>query len=140
MANTASRADCARLRPGALYHGKQGLTYAHGLSAESVGAQGICMHVLRMPAGARAKAHLHEAHETAIYTISGAVTMWWGKTLEHRMDTGEGDLIYIPAGMPHLPVNLSDQEAVVVMARTDPNEQESVVLCPELEAMVSAEI
>jgi uncharacterized RmlC-like cupin family protein len=37
--------------------------------------------------------------------------------------------------MPHLPYNLSDTEScVAVIARTDPNEQESVVLLPELEA------
>ncbi len=35
--------------------------------------------------------------------------------------------------MPHLPANLSDSEpAVAVIARTDPNEQESVVLRPDL--------
>ena len=34
-----------------------------------------------------------------------------------------------PAGMPHLPSNASDSEpCTVVLARTDPNEQESVVL------------
>jgi uncharacterized RmlC-like cupin family protein len=36
--------------------------------------------------------------------------------------------------MPHLPYNLSGTEScVAVVARTDPNEQESVVLLPELE-------
>ena len=38
--------------------------------------------------------------------------------------------------MPHLPVNMSDAEATVVLARTDPNEQESVVLRPDLEHLV----
>ena len=35
--------------------------------------------------------------------------------------------------MPHLPINLSDKPVSAVIARTDPNEQESVVLLPELE-------
>jgi uncharacterized RmlC-like cupin family protein len=39
-----------------------------------------------------------------------------------------GDFLYIPANLPHLPYNLSQSEScVVVIARTDPNEQESVV-------------
>ena len=39
--------------------------------------------------------------------------------------------------MPHLPANASDTEPCsAVLARTDPNEQESVVLCPELDALV----
>ena len=49
-----------------------------------------------------------------------------------------GDLFYIPAGVPHLPANLSDQPASAVIARTDPNEQESVVLLPHLDALVPA--
>jgi uncharacterized RmlC-like cupin family protein len=34
-------------------------------------------------------------------------------------------------------VNRSEMPAVVIAARTDPNEQESVVLRPDLEAKVS---
>ncbi len=34
------------------------------------------MHLLTMPPGGRAKAHLHENHETAIYVLDGeAVTL-----------------------------------------------------------------
>ena len=43
-------------------------------------------------------------------------------------------MFYIPAGVPHLPVNRSATEPCsAVIARTDSNEQESVVLLPELE-------
>ena len=45
-------------------------------------------------------------------------------------------MFYIPAGVPHLPTNLSDKPASAVITRTDPNEQESVVLLPELDALV----
>ena len=136
MKDVLPQTPCAKIRAGSTYVGKQGLTYQHGISAESVGAAGICMHMLTIPAGARANAHLHESHETAIYTISGDVVMFWGETLENRMDTSAGDLVYIPAGVPHLPVNMSGAEATVVLARTDPNEQESVVLRPDLEHLV----
>jgi uncharacterized RmlC-like cupin family protein len=40
---------CQIVRTDATYNGKQGLTYFAGISAESVGAQGLCMHMLRMP-------------------------------------------------------------------------------------------
>jgi uncharacterized RmlC-like cupin family protein len=40
--------------------------------------------------------------------------------------------VFIPAGIPHLPRNPSDDEPfVAIVARTDPNEQESVVLVDE---------
>ena len=63
--------------------------------------------------------------------------MFWGDRLQHRMDTEAGDLIYIPADMPHLPVNLGTEPATAVIARTDPNEQESVTLLPDLEELIA---
>ncbi|RWB25860.1 MAG: cupin domain-containing protein, partial [Mesorhizobium sp.] len=119
------------------YEGKQGLSYFAGIAAETVGSTGICMHLLTMPPRARAKAHMHESHETAIYVLSGEVHTWYGDRLEQQIVVKAGDLFYIPAGVPHLPANLSDSSASAVIARTDPNEQESVVLLPELDGLVA---
>jgi uncharacterized RmlC-like cupin family protein len=91
------------------------------------------MHLLALPPGTRAKAHLHAAHESAAYVIRGEVEVLHGPNLEHRATVRAGEFIFIPAGVPHLPFNASQEEAVAVLARTDPNEQESVVLLPELE-------
>jgi uncharacterized RmlC-like cupin family protein len=126
---------CKIVRSDATYAGKQGLTYFAGISAESVGSQGICMHLLRMPPGVRANAHLHANHETAIYLISGRADMWYGEQLEHHITMLPGEYLYIPAGVPHLPYNPGPEEAVAILARTDPNEQESVVLRPELDTV-----
>ena len=44
----------------------------------------------------------------------------------------------IPANTPHLPYNMSQTEpATAVISRTDLNEQESVALLPELDAIPS---
>jgi uncharacterized RmlC-like cupin family protein len=126
---------CRVVRPHDTYDGKQGLTYDAGISAESVGAQGLCMHLLSIPPGARARAHLHQQHETAIYVLSGVAEMWYGERLEQHCVIRAGELLYIPAGMPHLPFNPYDEPATAVLARTDPNEQESVLLLPELEPL-----
>ena len=96
------------------------------------------MHVLTMPPGAPAKAHLHENHETAIYVLSGEVDTWYGERLENHVLVKAGDLFYIPAGVPHLPANRSGAPSTAIIARTDPNEQESVKLLPELEALAPA--
>ena len=128
--------DCRLIRSGESYEGKQGLTYAAGVSAESAGARGICLVLLTIAPGQRARAHLHADHETAVYVLSGESVMWYGERLERRMTAAAGDMVYIPAGMPHLPANLSDRPCVAVIARTDPNEQESVVLLPTLDALV----
>ena len=95
------------------------------------------MHLLTIPPGGRAKAHLHESHETAIYVISGEADIWYGDRLEDHVVVNAGEFFYIPAGVPHLPANLSDRPTTAVIARTDPNEQESVVLRPDLDALVA---
>lgn len=132
------KATCRLIRPNSSYDGKQGLTYLEGISTETVGSRAICLHVLTMPPGARAKAHLHQDHETAIYVLSGEVVTWFGDGLENHILAKAGDLFYIPAGVPHLPVNSSAAPASAVIARTDPNEQESVTLLPHLDALVPA--
>ena len=136
IATAEHPATCLRLRAGAPFVGKQGPTYAPAISAETARASAIHMQLLTMPPGARAKAHKHEAHETAIYVTSGEAGMWYGERLEHHMVTRAGDFVYIPANMPHLPYNRSQTEpATAIVARTDPNEQESIVMLPELEAI-----
>ncbi len=130
------RAVCVCLRTGEPFTGRQGFTYAPAISAETVGATAIHMQLLTVPPGARAKAHKHERHETAIHVLSGEVGMWYGERLEHHMVNRAGDFVYIPADTPHLPYNLSQTEpATAIVARTDPNEQESVVLLPELDGI-----
>jgi uncharacterized RmlC-like cupin family protein len=132
-------ATCQLIRPSGTYDGKQGFSYFEGIAAETVGSRGICMHLLTIPPGGRAKAHRHEHHETAIYAISGETHAWYGDQLENHVVVKAGEMFYIPAGVPHLPANLSDKPATAVIARTDPNEQESVVLTPELEKFVKFE-
>src|SRR5207249_4562398 len=86
----------------------------------------------------KGNAHLHAEHETGIYVLSGEGGMWYGDRLEHYLTCQAGDFLYIPAGVPHVPVNTSRSEPLVgLAARTDPNEQESVVLLPELDARVA---
>jgi uncharacterized RmlC-like cupin family protein len=51
-----------------------------------------------------------------------------GPNLEQVMRVESGDFIYIPAGVPHQPYNPGDTPVRAVIARTDPNEQESVVV------------
>jgi len=138
--STALGQDCKVVTSGEPFVGKQGFTYAPAISAETVGARGIHMQVLTIPPGGRAKAHKHEGHETAIYAVSGTSAMYYGERLEKHMTLRPGEFLYIPANMPHLPYNPSQTEPVVaVIARTDPNEQESVILLPELEPLASAQ-
>jgi uncharacterized RmlC-like cupin family protein len=131
-------ATCHKIQPGGTYSGKQGFDYFEGISRETTGAHAICMHLLTIPPGGRAKAHKHATHETAIYALAGTTVMYWGAQLENRMEVSAGDMVYIPADTPHLPFNPGTTPAQAVIARTDPHEQESVILLPDLEALVPA--
>jgi uncharacterized RmlC-like cupin family protein len=130
--------ECRLIRGGAGFHGKQGLDYFSGISAESAGANAICMHLLEMPPGASAKPHYHEAHQTAILVLEGAGEMRHGPGLEQVMQFEAGDFVYIPAGVPHQPYNPTETHVRAVLARTDPNEQESVVLLDEAEGTTTS--
>ncbi|NBE99613.1 cupin domain-containing protein [Nonomuraea sp. KC401] len=125
---------CRVIRSAVMYEGKQHLQFFAGIAAETVGARNICMHLQTIPPAGGGRAHKHDHHETAIYVIKGAVGAWYGQDLQHYLEARQGEFIYIPASTPHMPVNLSDREpAEVVLARTDPREQESTVLLPDLE-------
>ena len=111
------------------YSGKQGLEYFSGVSRETAGSSGLCLHLVTIPPGGRAKPHLHRNHESTVYVISGEAGMWYGEGLKKHMWMKAGDFAYIPANIPHLPYNRSSTTPCVgLIARTDPNEQESVTL------------
>ena len=133
---TVKTLSCQVIKPNNSYKSKQAVTYFGGISTENTGAQGICMHLTVIPPGQRAKAHLHEDQETAIYVLKGTANMWYGDHLSEHLTVSAGEYLYISAGMPHLPYNPSETETVTALvARTDPKEQESVILLPELEAL-----
>jgi uncharacterized RmlC-like cupin family protein len=132
----APASRCVLIRTGATYAGKQHLTYFEGVSRQSAGSQALCLHLLTIPPGGRAKAHYHATHETAIYVLQGQAENLYGERLEHQDVLHAGDFYYIPAGVPHIAINLSQTEpCTAIIARTDPNEQESVVLRPDLDEL-----
>ena len=135
--DTSGRNAGAVVRAGETYQGKQGPDYTPGISAESVGAHALWLGSVTIPPGGRTKAHVHENHESAFHLVSGdTVELWTGPNLEHHEVAHAGDYLYVPAGVPHVAVNRGEAPAVFVGARTDPNEQESVVMRPELDGRV----
>lgn len=122
---------------GEAYRGRQGLDYTPGVSAETVGARALWLGSVTIPPGGRTKAHIHEQHESAFCMIAGdEVELWVGDALQHRHVARSGDYLYIPPGVPHVAVNRSLVPASFVGARTDPREQESVVMTPDLDRLV----
>ena len=116
------------VRPDATVDTKQKLRQFVGVSEQTTGSTGISMNLVVIPPGGAAEPHIHKGYETAIYLVKGRVNTKYGPGLRESVVCEEGDFIFIAADMPHQPVNLSDSEpAHALVARNDPNEQESVV-------------
>ncbi|MGD8404608.1 MAG: cupin domain-containing protein [Anaerolineales bacterium] len=107
---------------------KQQLPNFVGISEKTAGSTGLCMHMVVIPPGGAAQPHIHNGYETALYVIKGRAKTLYGEGLSESVINEAGDFIFIPANLPHQPMNISDTEEVVaIVARNDPNEQESVV-------------
>lgn len=107
----------------------QRLPYFLGVSGQSVGAQGLAMHLVVIPPGGRATPHVHRGYETAIYVIEGCVETRWGDGLAESVVSEAGDFLFIPPDVPHEAINLSaTAPARAIVARNDPAEQDRVDL------------
>jgi uncharacterized RmlC-like cupin family protein len=127
---------CRVIRPGAVFVGKQGLTYVTGLTGQTGGSTRICMTVATLPPGARARAHLHRGIETAAYVIDGQAVVRFGDRLEHGVTASAGEYSYIPPDVPHVVMNAGDVPCRAVIAHTAADDQEGIVLLPDLDGLV----
>lgn len=105
----------------------QRLPYFVGLSAATVGAQGLSMHLVVIPPGARSEPHLHRGHETGIYVLEGRVETRFGPDLAESVVSEAGDFLFIPPDVPHVAINLSASEAArAIVSRNHPAEADQV--------------
>ncbi|MFL6617289.1 MAG: cupin domain-containing protein [Povalibacter sp.] len=115
------------IRPDREVMTRQRLPYFVGISGQTVHSTGLSMHLVVIPPGARAEPHIHVGYETGIYVLEGRVLTKWGARLEHEVISEAGDFLFIPPGMPHEAINLSETApAKAVIARNDPAEQDKV--------------
>src|ERR1700761_5189404 len=89
----------------------------------------------RMAPGQQSADHHHGEADSGIYIVSGHprfVFLVDGR--EEHIDAAPGDFVYVPAWVPHREENpSSDEEAVVVLARSTP--EEIVVNLPSLHSV-----
>lgn len=128
MSQRAGESTVRAVRPSLEVQTLQRLPYFVGVSGETVGAQGLSMHLVVIPPGARSDPHAHRGYETSIYVLEGRVQTRYGEGLTQSVISEPGDFLYIPAGVPHEAINLSATEpARAIVARNDPAEQDNVV-------------
>src|SRR5436190_14876566 len=113
------------IRGGGNVRGWNGIKYRAGLSAKNVPAKHLSMNVATIPPGGVAYAHIHVGFEVMLYILEGHVRHEYGDALEHKLENGPGDFIFIEPGVPHEVFNISQTDPVVaVVARSDASEGE----------------
>ncbi len=135
--STAATARVKVIRPGQTYAGGQGFTYGAGASAETAGTERICMNVLPMPDGARAKVHYHKGIETIAYLLDGQCDVYYGDRLEQCAALVAGDQIFVPGDVPHAPVNDSGAPCRWLVVHSSGSDQDGLVLLPNLDSLIA---
>ena len=121
--------DIVTVRTPEATQSKQALPIFPGISGKTAGAKSLSLLKVVIPPGGSAEAHVHKGYESAIYLLEGRVETRYGEGLKKSVVNEAGDFIFVPADVPHQPFNLSDTEpAIAIVARSDPDEQEHVIL------------
>jgi uncharacterized RmlC-like cupin family protein len=101
------------------------------VTRRTAGSTGISGAIVRMPPGGMSDAHMHAEREIVIVVLSGgAVTLAWHDGVPQPMPHGPGEMCFVPAGVPHCAVDLSEDSPVLgIEFRTDTSaEQMSAAL------------
>jgi uncharacterized RmlC-like cupin family protein len=103
-----------------------GMTRREAISARTVGASRVWMGQTHVAPRTNSGDHHHGDSETAIHVVSGhPVFVFAEDGREVRLATGPGDYVFVPPFVPHREENPTDEEAVVVIARSS---QEAIVV------------
>jgi uncharacterized RmlC-like cupin family protein len=126
-AREAMDREIVTVRPEVEVMTRQRLPYFIGISGATAGTSGLSMSMVVIPPGGKSDPHYHEGYETAIYLIQGNVRTAYGAQLEKMAINTTGDFLFIPPGVPHQAINMSETEpAYAIVARNDPNDSENV--------------
>ena len=103
-----------------------GMSRREAVSAQTVGSERVWMGQTTVAPNTASANHHHGDSETAIYVVSGhPVFVFVEDGREVRLTPEPGDYVFVPPFTPHREENPTDDEAVVVLARSS---QEAIVV------------
>jgi uncharacterized RmlC-like cupin family protein len=103
-----------------------GMRRLAAVDADSAGSRNLWVGLVTLEPGARSSAHHHGDCESVVCMTAGRIRFRHGDRLEESIDAGPGDFIYVPPGLVHQEINLSDREPVESIVVRD--SQENVVV------------
>ena len=107
-----------------------GMDREAGIAETTVGARDLWLGHVTMGPGVRSAAHHHGAVESGIYIISGRARFRFGQRLEHSVEAGPGDFIYVPPEAVHQEINLDASRPIEM--NVGRGSQENVVVNVDL--------
>ena len=100
-----------------------GLLWRVAFDSRNPDAQVLSAFLSTVLPGAATGAHHHGDQETILYMVEGIARYRWGERLEHVIEAGPGDFVFIPAHTVHQEINATaDSPTVWAVTRsgTDP--------------------
>lgn len=119
--------------------GPQRQMLASAITTEVCGSRTLGVGYVAMNPGLHTHAHRHRASDIVVTVTAGTAATIYGEQLEHVAVHNPGDSIFIPAGVLHAAINLSDEVVHAVEVRTDPHfHDDDVEIVPDIEPVVSS--
>jgi uncharacterized RmlC-like cupin family protein len=103
-----------------------GMQREAGVAASTVGAEKIWVGHVTMAPGMTSGVHHHGPVESGIYIIAGRARFRFGAKLEHEVEVGPGDFVYVPPEAVHQELNLDPNAPVEMIVARDG--QENIVV------------
>lgn len=89
------------------------------VSQALTGARRLWVGHVELPPGLASALHHHGEAESVIYVVSGRARFFTGPGLDRVHDAEAGDFVWVPPHEPHVEMNRSDDEPVLmVVARS----------------------
>jgi uncharacterized RmlC-like cupin family protein len=107
-----------------------GMTRKTAIDGASVGARTLWVGRVTIEPSTSSGAHHHGDCESAIFVISGRATFRFGNALQHTVEAGPGDYLYIAPNVIHQELNLSNSEPIDCIVIRD--SQENLVINVDL--------
>ena len=99
----------------------RGMLRRPGITADTTGAKRVWLGLVTCEPNTQGPPHHHGEAETAAYVLSGQIRVYFGEELSEYLDAGPGDFIFVPAHLPHIEANVTDQPAEAVLSRSPDN-------------------
>ena len=99
----------------------RGMTRKPGIDSNTSGASKIFLGLVTCDPNTMGPPHHHGEAETAAYVLKGQIRVYFGEDFKEYIDAGPGDFIFVPAHMPHIEGNVTDEPAEAVLSRGPDN-------------------